>query len=167
MYLALKINIPTMSKICQCRRSKLLDRLWDIPDPYEDLVNQQLEDVEKILESDCVCEKKEGGHHLDTHCLFCDKDLPAGQDGGYCIGCITILKENAEKEKQSQSPCEKWNHSLTENKLEGRTPSLHKLPSGEYVYVKQQVTLWTCRECGLVTSLDPKGSGPSKNSNDK
>ena len=84
-----------MSKLCQCRRSKLLDRLWDIPDPYEDLVNQQLEDVEKILESDCVCEKKEGGHHLDTHCLFCDKDLPAGQDGGYCIGCITILKENA------------------------------------------------------------------------
>ena len=92
-----------MSKLCQCRRSKLLDRLWDIPDPYEDLVNQQLEDVEKILESDCVCEKKEERHHLDTHCLFCDNDLPVGQDGGYCTGCLTILKENAEKEKQSQS----------------------------------------------------------------
>lgn len=48
-----------MSKLCQCRISKLLDRLWDIPDPYEDLVEQQLEDIEKILESDCVCEKKE------------------------------------------------------------------------------------------------------------
>lgn len=84
-----------------------------------------------------------------------------------CTNCgdVKNFERPVVAEKQSQSPCEKWNHSFIENKLEGRTPSLQKLPSGEYMYVKRQITLWTCRECGLVTCVDPSRSAPSKNPN--
>lgn len=173
-----------MSKLCQCRLEKLEKKYWEHVE--ECSLMDCVAEGNMILIQDCVCEKKEERPYIDTHKFsptgwrevnntdtICRCDIPKPYYKGFnnvlqtcknCGGSVPVSYESKE-EKQSQSPCEKWNHSFIENKLEGRTPSLQKLPSGEYMYVKRQITLWTCRECGLVTCVDPSRSAPSKNPN--
>ena len=158
-----------MSKLCQCKQDyfkKMLALVTSVaaklaPIRRHDYLSISTKELIASLESDCVCEKKETVTKSDqlkgtSHGVVRD------EKGEIIAQCRC---PSHEKEKQSQPPCEKWNHSFIENKLEGRTPSLQKLPSGEYMYVKRQITLWTCRECGLVTCVDPSRSAPSKNPN--
>jgi len=86
-----------MPKLCQCRRKKLLDKLWDIPDPYEDLVERQLEDIEKILESDCVCEKKDEkiGHGI----------VIPREDKAHYKELINNLVKSQSREKKEEEKC--------------------------------------------------------------
>ena len=146
-----------MPKLCQCRRKKLLDRLWDIPDPYKDLVDQQLEDIEKILESDCVCEKKEV-----CSCRYHnDVCVGAPQRNGVCGLCPPNCLE-----KQSQSPCEhepdEWNiyckkcgytfKKECEHSWEEKKVATYPYYGEDHVVVEDQ---WWCLKCGLVTCLNP------------
>lgn len=149
-----------MSKLCPCKKQFIDDLFMDVMLEANKMyrpglmklkgicVRKTLE-VANIVESDCVCEKKEQRHHLDTHCLFCDKDLPVGQDGGYCTGCLTILKENAEKEKQSQSPCEhEWIKVSQYDVANGNNNT-------DVYLVPDFVKLYGCQKCGLVTCVEP------------
>lgn len=104
-----------MSKICQCRQQRLLKYLYSRKTPLaNELVAAQ---IIQELESDCVCEKKETVTKSDqlkgtSHGVVRD------EKGEIIAQCRC---PSHEKEKQSQPPCEKWNHSFIENKLEGRT----------------------------------------------
>ena len=114
-----------------------------------DYTTSKTEEVAKVLESDCVCEKS----------CSCGRSEPfvdrRKKDVLTCWKCaLPISKE----EKQSQSPCE------------------HPKDSREFLLFNCQIPrtlehtsrlLYLCHKCGLVTCLDPNRSGPSKNPNDK
>lgn len=140
-----------MPKLCQCIRKKLLDRLWDIPDPYEDLVDQQLEDIEKILElediekileSDCVCENKE--EVLEDPSTWptvtIDQETNTVSSKGKVNVVIQTKMFDLKEEKQSQSPCEhEYREVCTTNIKLGCV----------------DLSLWCCYKCGLVTCKNP------------
>lgn len=170
-----------MPKLCQCRRKKLLDRLWDIPDPYKDLVDQQLEDIEKILESDCVCEKKE----FRQQCFYCPF-VAVADSNDYCSTLIIahnrICTENPSNKIQVKEPCT-CDSKFSINGPVGHRPDCisqwkekqSQFPC-EHEFIGRDVPdaddiknyffrFYCCYKCGLVTCVDPSRSAPSKNPN--
>ncbi len=138
-----------MSKLCQCRRV----RIWAIMDKayamraslYEfNDVNDAVNKVEYILESDCVCEKKE------IRNLDCPNKCTV--DEAVDRGCLYCAHKAVYGSKQSQFPCEhEWEETWTLHGLDG---GVHK-------------KLFCCLKpkCGLVTCVDPSRSAHSLNPN--
>lgn len=185
-----------MSKICNCHRLAIKDLILKNCNHNNDQLGTLLTEIIVLLESDCVCEKKE---IFKNPCFFCpyvassedrnesttlivshnrvckNRKVRLCEPGNHnyqptgvtllsspplyphqCTNCgdVKNFERPVVAEKQSQSPCEhKWEETWTIHGLDG---GVHK-------------KLFCCSKpkCGLVTCIDPRGSGPSKNSNDK
>lgn len=123
-----------MSKLCQCLEERIYEAIWDsIPELGTPMSSHDVsfatKNIVSLLESDCVCEKKEERSH--------DRSKTVGLHIGN--GHIELNSNYfaPTKEKQSQSPCEhKPNDEISIDTNRG------------------PVTLWLCK-CGLVTCRNP------------
>lgn len=103
--------------------------------------------IENIIETDCVCEKKEENENESNYttspqsCRVCGTTEVTTLVHGACLSCIGVLvRESVMKEKQSQSPCEhEYREVCTTNIKFGCV----------------DLSLWRCEKCGLVTCKNP------------
>jgi hypothetical protein len=125
----------------------------------------KVEEVAKIIESDCVCEKKEENENESNYttspqsCRVCGTTEVTTLVHGACLSCIGVLvRESVMKEKQSQSPCEPLTDRAELSQCE------HKFNEGEVRTLYNQgtndellslTTLYMCTQCGLVTCVNP------------
>jgi len=99
-----------MPKLCQCRRHEienLIAGLHSCPDTggiSEEDVETDVSEIENILESDCVCEKKE----FRQPCFYCPF-VAVADSNDYCSTLIIahnrICTENPSKKIQVKEPC--------------------------------------------------------------
>ncbi len=125
-------------KLCHCKKNFIREEIESVSD-----YDQTTEAIAKIVESDCVCDKKE-----EDSCLMCGHPIlesddyfptPKGRIHTFML-CTRLWREQLLGE-QPQSPCE---HGKYIN-MEG------------YIDVKNNMRMpvFLCSECGLVTCKNP------------
>lgn len=142
-----------MSKLCQCRRDFLSSTILEIaaragilaPLRRSEYTTSKAEEILKILESDCVCEKKDALHE------YLSKENPKEQDKEVLLKAYGYL----DVPKQSQSPCEQQadraKPSQCEHQVEYQVFHVRNdLDKDPWMY-----PLFLCRKCGLVTCRNP------------
>lgn len=146
----------------------------------EEDVEADMKEIERILESDCVCEKKEWYEWRCPHCEYS------------CVG--NSKKGHEESVAEHKEYCPKEKHSHTGEKKEESLDRNIDLPSVDYAYYKDRINnlvksqspcepmtdraelshcehermsylylpanlaspgLFLCKKCGLVTCLNP------------
>lgn len=145
-------------KICQCRRDFLSSTILEIaakagmfaPLRRNEYASNKAEEILKILESDCVCEKKEEKYlSLKDLEKLNVGDVVRLSSALYQMSDMVSQKFELVKEKQSQSPCEHEWSVLKSKKLE-------YIPCMKDMYVNEYPTgMWGCHQCGLVTCNNP------------
>lgn len=143
-----------MSKICGCKKQFIHDILEDLivnvhiridgyigPTKLRKLAVDNTLAIADILESDCVCEKKDDGNGpKDFMVIHVDEGLPDEHTEVVCMKCKHQATVQLE-EKQSQSPCE---HELTVRDL----PDANDIKNYFFRF-------YCCYKCGLVTCKNP------------
>lgn len=159
-----------MSKLCQCKQDTLRALVlgtatgaaeYEDEDDLDDFAYEQLNAIVKLLESDCVCEKKEENENESNYttspqsCRVCGTTEVTTLVHGACLSCIGVLvRESVMKEKNSQPHCEhEWEKiflpafTVLNNHWQ---PQLGESPNSLF-------PLYICRRkaCGLVTCKNP------------
>lgn len=136
-----------MSKLCQCLEERIYEAIWDsIPELGTPMSSHDVsfatKNIVSLLESDCVCEKKEERSH--------DRSKTVGLHIGN--GHIELNSNYfaPTKEKQSQSPCEPMTDRAELSHCEHERMSYLYLPAN-----LASPGLFLCKKCGLVTCLNP------------
>ena len=152
-----------MSKLCQCKKQFIRDlfisTVKDAEESADDMYiypidevaysTSKTEEVSKILESDCVCEKKEETSY--------DRSKTVGLHIGNGHFELNSNYFAPTKENQSQSPCE---HEWQPVKALARIGECYDLTPEGKRHHQYYAGVWGCykEECGLVTCKNPNVS---------
>jgi hypothetical protein len=146
-----------MSKLCQCKRTFIRGEIMKYgPAGTVEESTELTSLIENIIETDCVCEKKEENENESNYttspqsCRVCGTTEVTTLVHGACLSCIGVLvRESVMKEKQSQYPCE---HEFKKRRI--------SCDNGERGVLEESflLTLWCYYKCGLVTCKNPNNT---------